>query len=110
MRKQNSSAFMIRTLARRSFQANRMRNAVAVLAIILTTMMFTVLFVLAQSIKRNVTEMTFRQTGYDGQISFKGIGKEELEAVASRPEVAAFGESLVVGIAENKELAGNPLV
>ena len=106
MRKQNSSAFMIRTLARRSFQANRMRNAVAVLAIILTTMMFTVLFVLAQSIKRNVTEMTFRQTGYDGQISFKGIGKEELEAVASRPEVAAFGESLVVGIAENKELAG----
>lgn len=100
------SAFMIRTLAKRSFQAKRMRNTVAVLAIILTTMMFTVLFVLAQSIRRNVTEMTFRQTGYDGQISIKGIGQEELEAIASHPEVAAFGESLVVGLAENEELTG----
>lgn len=118
MRKQNSlneksgkavrgqSAFMIRTLAKRSFQANRMRNTVAVFAIILTTMMFTVLFVLAQSIRRNVTEMTFRQTGYDGQISIKGIGQEELEAIVSHPEVAAFGESLVVGFAENEELTG----
>lgn len=98
--------FMIRILAKRSFQANRTRNAVAVLAIILTTMMFTVLFVLAQSIKQNAVEMAFRQTGYDGQISFKGIKEEELEVIAARPEVAAFGESLVVGIAENKELSG----
>lgn len=98
--------FMIHTLAKRSFRANRMRNTVAVLAIILTTMMFTALFVLAQSIKRNVTEMTFRQTGYDGQVSFKGISEEALEAIASHPDVKAMGESLVVGLAENSELSG----
>ena len=50
MRPQTS---ILRTLSRRSFRANRRRNLVAIFAIILTTMMFTSLFVLSQSMIEN---------------------------------------------------------
>ena len=63
----------IPALTGRMFWANRGRNLVAVLAIILTTMMFATLFTLTQSMSRNLVEMTFRQTGYDGQASIRGI-------------------------------------
>ena len=54
MRPQTS---ILRTLSRRSFRANRRRNLVAIFAIILTTMMFTSLFVLSQSMIENMQQM-----------------------------------------------------
>ena len=62
----------IRVLNQRTFRKNKGRNLVAVLAILMTTLMFTTLFTLAQSMNKNLVEMTFRQTGYDAQASFKG--------------------------------------
>ena len=88
------------------FRKNRGRNIVAVLAILMTTLMFTTLFTLAQSMSRNMIEMTFRQTGYNAQASIKSITDEELEAIDAHPSVKETGESIVAGIAENKELRG----
>ena len=78
----------------------------AVLAIVLTTLMFTTLFVLSQSMSRNIIEMTFRQTGYDGQASFKSITEEQAAKIAAHPDVAETGYSMVVGIGQGKELSG----
>lgn len=96
----------IQTLSRRMFRKNRGRNIVAVLAILMTTLMFTTLFTLAQSMSRNMIEMTFRQTGYNAQASIKSITDEELEAIDAHPSVKETGESIVAGVAENKELRG----
>ena len=96
----------ILALTGRMFRANRGRNLVAVLAIILTTMMFATLFTLTQSMSRNLVEMTFRQTGYDGQASIRGITEEQAEALAAHPDVKELGQSIVLGLAENQELAG----
>lgn len=96
----------IQTLSKRLFWQKRGRNIVAVSAIILTTVMFTVLFVLSQSMSKNLVEMTFRQTGYDAQVSFKSITTEQADLIASCPEVAEIGESIILGLAENKELSG----
>ena len=52
----------ISVLKKRVFQQNKGRNLVAALAIILTTLMFTTLFVLSRSMYKNLIEMTFRQT------------------------------------------------
>ena len=57
----------IQTLNQRTFKQNKGRNLVAVIAILMTAIMFTTLFTLAQSMSKNMVEMTFRQTGYDGQ-------------------------------------------
>lgn len=96
----------IRVLSQRLFHKNRGRNLVAVLAILMTTIMFTTLFTLAQSMSENLVEMTFRQTGYDAQASFKSIEEAQVEMLAAHPDVKEVGESIVLGLAENEKLAG----
>lgn len=96
----------IQTLIKRSFKENKGRNIVAILAIILTTLMFTTLFVLTQSMSKNLVEMTFHQTGYDAQVSFKGIMPEQAKLIASHKNVKEVGTSIVLGLAENQNLSG----
>ena len=96
----------IQTLNQRTFKKNRGRNLVAIIAILMTTIMFTTLFTLAQSMSKNMVEMTFRQTGYDGQASFKSITAEQFSLIADHPDVAEAGESLVLVLAQNKKLGG----
>lgn len=96
----------IQVLSQRLFQKNKGRNLVAILAILMTTMMFTALFTLAQSMSENLVAMTFRQTGYDAQVSFKSIKPEQAKILAGHPNVKEVGESTVLGLAENKALAG----
>ncbi|MBD5470459.1 MAG: ABC transporter permease [Lachnospiraceae bacterium] len=100
---------MIRTLTNRSFQKNKGRNLVAALAIFLTTMMFTTLFTLAQSMGQNITEMYLRQSGTMAHASTKQITDAQIEQIAAHPDVVSFGKSIVAGIAENERLAGRQL-
>lgn len=86
---------IIKTLSRRSFKNNRRRNLVAILAIVLTTMMFTTLFTLAQSLGRNMTEMYLRQSGTTAHTSTKSITDEEIEKIAAHPLVVHSGYSIV---------------
>ena len=97
----------IKTLNSRLFKKNKGRNMVAVLAILMTTLMFTTLFTLAQSMSRNMIDMTYRQTGYDAQASFKSITDEEAALIDAHPDVEETGESIVLGVAENSGLAGH---
>lgn len=97
---------MLKTLSRRSFKTNRRRNLVAILAIVLTTMLFTTLFTLAQSLGRNMTEMYLRQSGTTAHSSTKSITDEEIEKIAAHPLVAGSGYSIVLGNAQNTNLAG----
>lgn len=103
---ENKEFHPIRVLGSRTFRNNRGRNLAAILAIILTTLMFTTLFTLAQSLNRNMIEMTFRQTGSDTQASIRGITEEQAAQIAAHPDVAETGESIVLGLAENTALAG----
>lgn len=98
MRPQTS---ILRTLSRRSFRANRWRNLVAILAIILTTMMFTSLFVLSQSMIENMQQMYIQQAGYSSQLSSSLLTDDEADAIAAHPAVTKASRSIVVGVAEN---------
>lgn len=97
----------IQVLAKRSFKQNKGRNLVAISAIVLTTIMFTTLFVLTQSMDKNSVEMAFRQSGYDAHVSFKSISQKDAEKIAAHKDVKEAGQSIVLGVAENKELAGH---
>ena len=77
---------LMKTLTNRVFRQNKGRNFVAVFAILLTTLMFTTLFVLAQSISENMVVMNFRQSGYDAQASFKQITEEEVKKIKNHKE------------------------
>lgn len=97
---------IIRTLINRSFKANRTRNVVAVFAIILTTVMFTTLFVLSQSMVKNLQDMNFQRAGYDSHLSSSTLTDEEIKKITAHEAVRDFGKSIVIGIAENEELTG----
>ena len=97
---------IIRTLTNRSFKANKTRNLIAAFAIILTTMMFTSLFVLSQSMVENLRNMNFQQAGYNSHLSSSTMTDADVEKITSHEAVRNFGKSIVVGIAENRELTG----
>ncbi len=93
-------------LALRSYKANKGRNLVAIVAIVLTTLMFAALFVLSQSMSKNMVEMAFRQTGYNAHVSFKGITDEQIKMIAAHPDIKEVGRSVFIGLAENTALSG----
>ena len=106
MKKQKS---IIRTLTSRSFKSNKTRNLVAILAIVLTTLMFTSLFVLSQSMVKNLQDMNFQQAGHDSHLSSSTLTDEEMEKIVTHEAVRDFGKSIVIGIAENEELTGRQI-
>lgn len=97
---------ILQTLTNSSFRQNRGRNVVAVLAVVLTTMMFTALFTLAQSMGRNMTEMYLRQSGTKAHAGTKQITDEQITQLAAHPDIVHFGKSIVLGTAKNPCLAG----
>jgi len=58
--KNNKGSLMIKKLSMRSFKKNKGRNIVAILAIVLTTMMFTSLFVITQSMQENMQQLQYK--------------------------------------------------
>ena len=97
---------IIRTLTNRSFKANKTRNLIAVFAIVLTTVMFTSLFVLSQSMVENMRNMNFQQAGYNSHLSSNTMTDADMEKIVAHEAVRDYGKSTIIGVAENKELTG----
>ncbi|MDE6904073.1 MAG: ABC transporter permease [Lachnospiraceae bacterium] len=97
---------IIRTLTNRSFKANKMRNLIAVFAIVLTTVMFTSLFILSQSMVENMRNMNFQQAGYNSHLSSGTMTDTDVEKIIAHEAVRDYGESTIIAVAENKELTG----
>ncbi|MDD3184160.1 MAG: ABC transporter permease [Anaerostipes sp.] len=100
---------ILQTLANRSFRTNKTRNLVAVIAIVMTTLMFTSLFVLSQSMVKNMQDMNMQQAGFSSHLSFDNVSDKEIENIAAHKDVRELGVSTVVGIAENSELNGRQI-
>ena len=66
-----SNGRVIRRLGRRSMKAAKTRNLIAVLAIALTTVLFTSLFTIAMSINDGFQQANFRQVGGFSHGGFK---------------------------------------
>jgi len=79
-------------------KAARTRNIVAVLAIALTTVLFTSLFTIAASINYSYQQENFRQMGGDGHGAVKEVTWEQAEAFRSDPLVVDSWARLFVGM------------
>lgn len=89
---------VISNLAYKSFLSNKVRNIIAVLAIALTTLLFTSLFSITGTIINSYQQATFRQVGGDFHGSFKDITKEELDILAKDSLIKEAGSRLVLGM------------
>lgn len=88
----------IRRLGIRSMKAAAMRNIIAVLAIALTTMLFTALFTIAGSIGYAVEQANFRQVGGYAHGAFKYLTKEQFIELREDALIKEWGVRRFVGM------------
>ena len=60
---QNNNREIVRKIAFRSMKQNRIRNGIVILAVILTTFMFTTIFTIGASLAEGMVVMLTRQPG-----------------------------------------------
>lgn len=95
---------VINRIADRTRKAGKSRNIIAVLAIALTTTLFTTLFTVGGSIVTKQQESTMRQVGGSAHAGFKYLTQKEYDIVKKDKELKEVSYRIVVADAVNKEL------
>lgn len=93
-----SNGGCVRHLGIRSMAAARTRNIVAVLAIALTTILFTSLFTIAASINYSFQQENFRQAGGDSHGTIKELTWEQVEELRTDPLIQGDFARMFVGM------------
>ena len=88
----------IRRLSRKSLYASRKRNLIAVIAIALTTILFTSLFTIVMSINSSFETYQFRQCGGYSHGTFKEVNEEQQAAISAHKNVKETGVRQVIGV------------
>lgn len=88
----------VRRLSLRTLRANRTRNLIAVLAIALTTVLFTTLFTIAMSINDGFQQSNFRQVGGFSHGGFKYLTEEQFETLREDPLIHEWGLRRFLGM------------
>ena len=77
----NNNGAAVKKLSSRSLRHNRTRNLFAVLAIILTGMLFTAVFSLLGGVMQVTEESTMREVGGRAHAGLKGATMEQYEKI-----------------------------
>ena len=93
-----SNGKCVRHLAWKSLRANRTRNLIAVLAIALTTVLFTSLFTIAMSINDGFQQSNFRQVGGFSHGGFKYLTEEQFNELKDDPLIDQWGLRRFLGM------------
>lgn len=99
----NNNNAIIKKLTRKTIKANKLRNIIAIIAIALTTLLFTSIFTIGLGIKNSFEQETMRQVGGYSHATFKYITKDQLNKIKTHPSIKEFGYSIMVSMGENKE-------
>ncbi len=101
---ENNNRKFIKTLSGNCLKANKGRNGIAILAIMLTAVLFMALTTVFQGAQESFRIQMLRQAGTKFMVSVKGLTREEAEELASDPAFMEAGMARYVGYAMNKEL------
>lgn len=88
----------VRRLGRQSMKAAKTRNLIAVLAIALTTVLFTSLFTIAMSINDGFQESNFRQAGGYAHGGFKYLTEEQFTELKDDPLIKEWSLRRFLGM------------
>lgn len=86
----------IRNLSDKSFKANRSRNAIAIIAIALTSVLFTTLFTMGIGTVESFQKATMRQAGGDGHAVLKYLSDDEFDHIKNHPLIKEIGYDRVL--------------
>jgi putative ABC transport system permease protein len=94
---------IVNVLAFNSFKTNKLRNMIAVMAIALTTILFTTLFAIGMGMIKTMQNETMRQAGGSAHGSLKNLSQEEFDKIKVHPLIKDIGYNLFLSMADNKE-------
>ena len=83
-------------LSDKNFRAGKIRNSIAVIAIILTSILFTALFTIASGMVENIQRQTMRQAGGDGMAVLKYLTEEEYQAMKNHPLIKEISYNRII--------------
>lgn len=92
---------MLRTLARRSFATSRVRNLIAVLAIVLTAVLFTSVTTIGLGFMESLTLTMQIQKGSSSDGDFRNMTAEQFESLQQADFVDQAGLRMPVGFLSN---------
>ncbi|MDO4308934.1 MAG: ABC transporter permease [Eubacteriales bacterium] len=98
----------IRHLSFKTLWASRKRNLIAVIAIILTSILFTSLFTIVLSINSSYEAYQFRQIGGYCHGTFKDVTDEQAAAISAHSKVKETGVRKVIGFCSDGVFAKVP--
>ena len=87
---------VINRLAYKSFKGSKIRNLMAVIAIALTTILFTSLFTIGIGMIESFQNQTMRQAGGDGHAVLKYINDEEYKKMKDHPLIKEISYNKIV--------------
>lgn len=97
----NNNGASIRKLSDRSLKNNRMRNIFAVLAIVLTAVLYTAVFSLTSGAMQAAQENTMREVGGKFHAGLKSVTTEQYEKITSDPMIKSSSYVILIGMADN---------
>lgn len=103
MRKVKNNS-VIRKIAMATIRENKKKNIVILLAILLTSAMFTTVFSVALSLNETSQNAAMRQVGGSSMAGFKQMLPEDYDIIKSDPEVVNATYRISLGMAVNQEL------
>ncbi|WP_097027967.1 ABC transporter permease [Clostridium peptidivorans] len=103
MKFENNNKAIINKLTRKSIKGNKLRNIFAIIAIALTTILFTALFTIGMGMVESMEQQSMRQAGGYAHGTFKKLTREELNNIKDNPLIKELGYSIMVSMGENKE-------
>lgn len=101
----NNNEAAVKKISSRSMRHNRTRNIFAVLAIILTTFMFTTVFSIGFSLGKNMNIMLIRQQGTKSSVFLENPADTQIEQAKKAEHLNAAGVQIHAGeiSAENED-------
>lgn len=95
-------------LSYKNMKYKRIRNLVAIIAVSLTTLLFTALFTIILSISKGFEYSNFRQIGTMAHGEFKALTEEQYGILKSSDKIEEFGLRRTLGIGADEVLLKNP--
>lgn len=101
----NNNRAFVRSLSWSCLKTSRNRNFIAVIAIILTTMLFTSLATILEGSEQTSKEQMIRTSGSKFMMSIKYISQEASDTLTQEPAFSKVGKLQYLGGIENQELS-----
>lgn len=94
----NHNQIAVKRLSERSLRQNKTRNLFAILAIVLTTFMFTVVFSIGFSLAKNMSIMMVRLQGTKASITLKQPDQKQIAQAEKANHLYAAGVRIPAGV------------